>query len=179
MKSYLFTSQRLGFRNWQESDTSKMISISANEKVMEFFPYVARPDQTIDFIDRMKAMCDEKSYCYFAVDELETGNFIGFIGLCDQVYDVEFSPCTDIGWRLDPQFWGKGYATEGARACLDYGLDTLKIDEIVSTAPLVNAKSIRVMEKIGMKKHINFVHPRISDDERLKNCVCYKITNNS
>lgn len=156
-----------------------MIAISANPQVMEFFPYVASADQTIDFIERMKAMCNEKSYCYFAVDELETGDFIGFIGLCDQAYDVEFSPCTDIGWRLDPQFWNKGYATEGAKACLYYGLNTLKIDEVVSTAPLINIKSIGVMEKIGMKKYLDFIHPRISDDEHLRNCVCYKITNNS
>jgi len=177
--TYLFKSERLGFRNWQNSDVSKMIEISSNPKVMEFFTYLATAEQTIEFIERMQAMCEEKSYCYFAVDELETGAFIGFIGLCDQDYDVEFTPCTDIGWRLDPVYWNKGYATEGAQACLDYGLNTIGLEEIYSTTTQIHEKSINVMKKIGMVEYLNYIHPKLRDNERLKNCVCYRITNNS
>lgn len=175
-KMYLFKSERLGFRNWIDSDVDKMIAISANPQVMEFFPYLATPEQTKDFIERMKSLCNEKSYCYFAVDELETGNFIGFIGLCDQDYDVEFTPCTDIGWRLNPKYWNKGYATEGAKACLDYAFNKIGQEEIYSTSTLINEKSIKIMKKIGMLKHLDYIHPKLKDDERLKNCVCYRIT---
>jgi RimJ/RimL family protein N-acetyltransferase len=174
MNSYLFTSERLGFRNWKESDTEPMISISANPVVMEFFTYVAKPQQTIDFIERMKTMFAKKGYCYFAVDELETRTFIGFIGLSDQEYDAEFTPCTDIGWRLDPKFWNKGYGTEGAKACLNYAFETVKLKRIYSVTTAIHETSINVMKKIGMKHHLNFVQPKQKGDERLENCVCYK-----
>ncbi|MDX2361617.1 MAG: GNAT family N-acetyltransferase [Crocinitomicaceae bacterium] len=175
---FLFTSERLGFRNWKPSDVDLMIEISADEEVMEFFPYVATPEQTRVFIERMTEMCDKKHYCYFAVEELESREFIGFIGLCDQNYEAEFTPCIDIGWRLSQKYWGKGYATEGAKKCLEYTFRTLGLNEIYSTAPTLNKKSISIMEKIGMKKHLEFRHERLKEYQHLESCLCYKIDSN-
>ena len=73
----------------------------------------------------MKLMFAEYGFCYFAVDELSNYEFIGFIGLSHQDYDVEFTPFIDIGWRLDKNYWGKGFATEGAKRCLAYGFNHL------------------------------------------------------
>ena len=98
-KEYLFQSERLGFRNWIDSDIAKMIDISSDSDVMEFFPAIATKIQTEEFIDRMKLMCIEKGYCYFAVDQLKDESFIGFIGLCYQTYESQFTPSVDIGWR--------------------------------------------------------------------------------
>ena len=172
---HLFTSTRLGFRNWIETDIPKMIKISGNEEVMNFFPAVATPEQTTIFTRKLQDLFEEKGYCYFAVDELETGKFIGFIGFYFQDYESEFTPAVDIGWRLHPDFWGKGYATEGAKACLDYGKDSLKLKKVISTAPQINKPSINVMKKIGMKKKLEFIHPKVKENERLRNCVCYEI----
>jgi len=55
---------------------------------------------------------------------------IGFIGLAYQTYETEFSPATDIGWRLKETVWGKGYATDGVKRCLEYAFNELKIDTI-------------------------------------------------
>lgn len=178
-QSYLFTSTRLGFRNWVEADKEKMIAISGNPKVMEFFPAVARPDQTISFIERMQAMCNEKGYCYFAVDRLEDGAFIGFIGLCDQEYEAPFTPCVDIGWRLGPSFWGKGYATEGAKRCVQYAFEAIGLEKIYAVAPLINTKSISVMKKIGMTKAMEFEHSKLLNIERLRLCACYELLNSN
>lgn len=175
--SYLFKSERLGFRAWQTSDHDPMIAISSNPVVMEFFPYLATAEQTVSFINRMNDMLQRKGYCYFAVDVLETKEFIGFIGLCDQDFEASFTPCTDIGWRLSPQHWGNGYATEGASACLDYAFDQLNLAEVVATAPKANVKSINVMQKIGMRHHLDFTHPKCKDDELLKDAACYLISN--
>ena len=68
---YLFTSKRLGFRNWIDSDAPKMIDISSDPDVMEFSPAIVTKTQTVDFIDKMKLMYIEKGYCYFAVDQLK------------------------------------------------------------------------------------------------------------
>ena len=180
MKSnYIFTSERLGFRNWVKGDYDKMIRISSDPDVMEHFPATATPEQTIAFIEKMKQLFEEKNYCYFATEEIESGDFVGFIGLAHKKFKADFTPCVDIGWRLAKKYWGKGYATEGAKRCLSYGFKEMNIDNIKSTAPLVNRKSIRVMEKIGMRKQMEFKHPLLLEYKRLVNCVCYEIDNPS
>lgn len=175
MSNYLFTSERLGFRNWHDSDIDNMSAINNDPDVMEFFPARVTRDQTADFITRMETMIAEKKYCYFAVDELASGNFCGFIGLCDQNYEASFTPCTDIGWRLDKKYWNKGYATEGAKRCLDYGFRDIQLSNIKATSTLINVKSIRIMQKLGMKQQLFFNHPRLKGDTRLESCVLYEI----
>lgn len=178
--TYLFNSERLGFRNWCETDIEKMAAINANPEVMEFFPATQTPEQTAIFIERMQAMLQRTGFCYFAVDTLQDGRLIGFIGLAEQTFEADFTPCIDIGWRLDTCAWNKGYATEGAKACLEYAFNELKLKRILSMAPVINKKSIQVMEKIGMKKIAFFEnHPYLLNDDRLKKCVLYEINNQS
>jgi RimJ/RimL family protein N-acetyltransferase len=174
-RQYLFKSERLGFRNWLDSDIELMSQINADEKVMEFFPGIATKTQTAELIAKMQQQFKEKGFCYFAVDKLENNEFIGFIGLSEISFDAEFTPCVDIGWRLSSEEWNKGYATEGAKRCLEYAKEVLKLEKIVSIAPKINVKSGRVMEKIGMEKILEFEHPLLINDERLKDCVLYQI----
>ncbi|HEY1062098.1 MAG TPA: GNAT family N-acetyltransferase [Daejeonella sp.] len=177
-QKYLFKSERLGFRNWLESDIELMSAINADEKVMEFFPAIASKDQTIEFIEKMQKQFKEKGFCYFAVDKLENNEFIGFIGLSEKLFEAEFTPCIDIGWRLSSEEWNKGYAGEGAKRCLEYANEVLKLEKIVSIAPKINVKSEKVMKKIGMEKVLEFEHPLLINDERLRDCVLYQITLN-
>lgn len=176
-QKYLFKSERLGFRNWKDSDIPLMAKISGDTDVMKFFPDTATLNQTLKFIERMQKMFDESGFCYFAVDILEGNKFIGFIGISHQNYDVEFSPFIDIGWRLDKNYWGKGFATEGAKRCLEYAFNELGLKDIKSTAPKVNINSIKVMNKIGLKKYLDFKHPKLLNNKRLVDCVCYEIRN--
>lgn len=173
---YLFTSERLGFRNWVPADLTSLQAINSDSEVMEFFPSKYTLEQTESFIQRMVESIDVKGYGYFAVDELSSGNFIGFIGILDQDYNVPFLPATDIGWRLSKSCWGKGYATEGALACLKHAFTEIGLTYIVSVAPVVNANSINVMRKIGMSEHTTFWHPFISKTSKLNPCVCFQIT---
>jgi RimJ/RimL family protein N-acetyltransferase len=177
-QKYLFKSDRLGFRNWLESDIELMTQINSDEKVMEFFPGIATKDQTIEFIEKMQKQNTEQGFCYFAVDKLEDNGFIGFIGLSEKSFEAEFTPCIDIGWRLSSKEWNKGYATEGAKRCLEYADEVLKLEKIVSIAPKINLKSEQVMKKIGMEKVMEFEHPLLINDERLRDCVFYQITVN-
>ncbi|MDP2412294.1 GNAT family N-acetyltransferase [Daejeonella sp.] len=171
---YLFKSERLGFRNWLESDIELMSAINADEKVMEFFPRITTKAQTVEFIEKMEQQFKEKGYCYFAVDKLENNRFIGFIGLSKKSFEAEFTPCVDIGWRLSSEEWNKGYASEGAKRCLEYAHEVLKLEKIVSIAPKINVKSEWVMKKIGMEKVLEFEHPLLINDERLRDCVLYQ-----
>lgn len=172
---YIFQSARLGFRNWNDSDTEKLFSINSDPVVMKYFPSIATRIQTEEFIDRMRKSFSEKGFCYFAVDTIGDGNFIGFTGLMEQTYEADFTPCIDIGWRLRQDAWDRGYATEGATRCLSYAFDVIKLDTVYATAPIVNIKSENVMQKIGMKKIKEFIHPRLAEHAHLRNCVLYQI----
>ena len=173
-EKYIFTSERLGFRNWRLGDIDKMHEINSDEKAMEFFPCIPTKEQTTEFIERMKKQFEDKGFCYFAVDKLEDNDFIGFIGLSEQTYNADFTPCIDIGWRIKSSEWNKGFATEGAKRCLSYALDNLKLEKIYSIAPKINIRSEHIMSKIGLKKQYEFEHPLLANDERLKYCVLYK-----
>lgn len=173
-KKYLFRSERLGFRNWEEPDIEKMTAINNDPEVMRYFPGLSSQAQTKTFIEQMQTLFNRKGFCYFAVDQLEDNDFIGFIGLNEKDFESNFTPCIDIGWRLKQACWNKGLATEGAGRCLDYGFRELGFDTIKAIAPQINLPSIAVMKKIGMKKVQDFVHPVLKNDERLRDCVVYE-----
>ncbi len=152
-----------------------MAAINANPEVMRYFPGTQTEAETKAFIERAQTSYEKRGYTYFAVDHLKDKKMIGFIGLAYQEYASRFTPATDIGWRLDPAYWGRGLATEGARAALGFGLQVLKLPKIISVAVRANKPSIKVMEKIGLKKLGNFQHPLLADYPELKSCVAYGI----
>jgi len=169
----MITTERLLLRPWQKSDLKAMAEINADARVMEFFPATQTEEQTKAFIGRQHLQQQERGYCYFAAELRKTGRLIGFIGISYQDYDAHFTPCVDIGWRLHPDVWGQGLATEGAKACLDFAFQTLKLPELVAVAVSQNTPSTRVMEKIGMTYDSSFDHPALSHHPDLKTCVLY------
>ena len=174
---YIFISDRLGFRNWTSEDLTEFANINASPEVMEFFPKPLTQTETAEFIDRLQNHYEKNGYNYFATEIIETGELIGFIGLAYQEYETEFNPATDIGWRLKRTAWGKGYATEGAKRCLEFAFKDLKLDRVISTCTVNNIKSENVMKKIGMKKKGEFNHPRLSEFPDFEKCIWYEIEN--
>lgn len=172
--SYIFTSSRLGFRNWRFEDIEKMYHVNIDKDVMEFFPSMPSYKETEAFVLRMQNSYIKNGYCYFAVDILECKEFIGYIGLTLQTFESQFTPCVDIGWRLKTAAWGKGYATEGAKRCLKFGFDSLNLKNIYAIAPVLNIKSQHVMKKIGMHKITTFLHSKIEEGHSLQDCVLYE-----
>jgi RimJ/RimL family protein N-acetyltransferase len=170
---YHFTSTRLGFRSWEESDLEAMTAINQDPEVMAYFPKTYDQKDTAAFITRMQEHESAHGFCYFAVETLDNSRFIGFIGLMHQSYPAFFTPCVDIGWRLHRQYWNKGFATEGAKACLDLAFSKYACNTVFAVAPKVNVPSERVMMKIGMKRVDEFLHPMLSDFQSLQPCVVY------
>jgi len=176
MKStYLFQSKRLGFRNWIEDDLDAFALMNADEEVMEHFPKSLSRAETADFIDRLKGQFEENGYTYFATEVLETREFIGFIGLAYQDYVSDYTPAVDIGWRLKRNAWGRGYATEGAKQCLEFAFNNLNLERIISVCTERNVLSESVMKKIGMKRQGTFNHPKLKGYPEYEKCVCYTI----
>ena len=172
---YLFTTSRLGFRTWQNFDLGPFAAINADPEVMRFFQKPLSTDETLAMMERMQRMYEDRGSCYFAVDHLGTRQLIGTIGLGWKTFEADFTPCVDIGWRLDRKFWNQGFSTEGALACIQYG-KSLEIKEIVSMASQGNTPSIRVMRKIGMDYWKNFDHPDLVAYPQLNPCVLYRIS---
>ena len=122
---------------------------------------------------RISTFIEEKGFGLFAVEERHTREFLGFIGLSIPTFTEHFTPCVEIGWRLGQRFWHQGFATEGARACLNYGFSALMLHEIVSFTSKLNTRSIAVMERIGMHFRGEFEHPNLAPGHRLRTHVLY------
>ena len=144
---------------------------------MRHFPNLLTRNETASFLERLQKQYFERGYNYFATEILETGEFIGFIGLAYQNYESDFTPASDIGWRLKKSTWGQGFATEGAKRCLKYGFNELKLDKIIATCTLNNSNSENVMKKIGMTKMGQFNHPKLKVYPEYEKCMWYEILN--
>ena len=175
MSTYLFQSSRLGFRRFTTADLVPLAAMNSDPAVMEFFPKTQTIQETQAFIDRTNKHFNQHGYSWYAVDALATKSFIGFIGLVQTTFEAPFTPCAEIGWRLKNAAWGKGYATEGATRCLQYGFNTLQLPVIYSFTATVNLRSERVMQKIGMVKEGTFDHPLLEKGNWLEKHVLYKI----
>ncbi len=175
MKNPLFASSRLLFSVWKDSDLEWFAQMNADKEVMQFFPKTLTKQESADFLKRLQKHQDTNGYCYYKVVEKQASKPIGFIGLAYQTYDTHFTPATDIGWRLKKEFWGKGYATEGAQRCLDFAFQELDLNEVISTCIVQNKPSENVMQKMGMQKQGHFQHPRLVKHPEIQNCVWYKI----
>jgi len=113
----------------------------------------------------------------WAVEISNVTPFAGFIGLSIPRFEAAFTPCVEIGWRLAADFWGRGLATEAARAALAFGFESLGLTEIVSFTVPANLRSRRVMEKLGMSHDpsCDFDHPLLPAGHRLRRHVFYRI----
>ncbi len=92
--------------------------MNADAAVMEFMPKRLTAEESDVLADRIQKRLAERGFGLFAAELRETGSFIGFVGFSAPAFEAHFTPCVEIGWRLAREFWGSGYATEGAYAVL-------------------------------------------------------------
>jgi RimJ/RimL family protein N-acetyltransferase len=171
----LFSSERLGFRLWQEKDLHALSTMNADAETMRYFEKPLSVEESQAMMERMHKMYEDRGYCYFAVELLKTGEFTGMIGLGRKTFEADFTPCVDIGWRLDKRYWNQGYATEGAIKCLDFARG-LGISEVFSMASIGNIASTQVMRKIGMSYWKDFEHPDLTHKPDISTLHLYRIS---
>ncbi len=165
--------ERLILRWWEESDSLPFSQMNADPEVMEFFPKALSREESDALIQRIEGSFSERGYGLWAAELRAGGEFIGFIGFNYTDFPSDFTPCVEIGWRLARRAWGKGYATEGAKACLQAGFEKLGFDKIFSFTSRINTRSVNVMKKIGLTYVKGFDHPRIANESRLRSHVLY------
>lgn len=103
-------------------------------------------EESENIIKYVQGQYEKNGYGRWVVVEKETGNSTGWCGL--KYHDEE--KFVDLGYRFMKKYWGKGYATEAARPCLDYGFNVLKLDRIIGRVMKENTGSISVLKKMGM-----------------------------
>lgn len=168
---------RLLLRGWRDSDRKPFDRINRDPVVMEFFPAPLSAPESSALFDRIDAHFEQHGFGLWAAEQRETGGFIGYIGLAVPRFVAAFTPCVEIGWRLDTAYWGKGLATEGARAVVHHAFNVLHLDELVSLTVPANLRSRRVMEKLGMTHdpHEDFDHPMMPAGHPLRRHVLYRL----
>jgi RimJ/RimL family protein N-acetyltransferase len=152
-------------------------ALNADPVVMEYFPEPYTEERTIQFVERIRERWRELGYGLWAVERKDTERFIGYVGLWPATFRAHFTPAVEVGWRLAADQWGHGYATEGARAAIDYGFDTLGLEEIVSFTSALNVRSVRVMERLGMRHDVagDFEHPNVPRGHPTRAHVLYRM----
>ncbi|MBX3580593.1 MAG: GNAT family N-acetyltransferase [Rhizobiaceae bacterium] len=168
---------RLILRNWQERDRGLFYRINSDDRVMEFFDFKRDKASSDAFMDQVRDENDRNGYGWTAAEIAATGECIGFIGLhALEVPEIAPKGSFEIGWRLAPEYWGKGYATEGAGALLAFGFTVMHLNEILSFAVQGNLRSTAVMERLGMRRDMSgdFDHPQVTEPD-LKRHVLYRI----
>lgn len=158
---------RVLLRPWREDDLEPFAALNADPRVMEHFPATLARAESDVLAARIRTHFDEHGYGLWAVDV--DGVFAGFTGLAWS--EVTGARALEIGWRLAPEFWGRGLATDAATAALAYGL--VREPRIVSFTAVSNVRSWRLMERIGMRREHEFDHPRTDLPERLRRHVLY------
>jgi RimJ/RimL family protein N-acetyltransferase len=168
---------RLLLRRWRADDLEPFAALNADPAVMRYFAGTLSPAESDTVAARIARHFDERGFGLWAVEIPGAVPFAGFIGLQNPGFDAHFTPCVEIGWRLAAECWGRGYATEGARAALEFGFTTLGLAEIVSFAVEANHRSRRVMERIGMTHNPadDFDHPRLQAGDPRRRHVLYRI----
>ncbi len=174
-KKPCITTERLCLRHWKESDFTLFAVMNADEDVMRYFPSTLSDNETAAMIARIQAHFVTHGFGLFAVEKLDTKEFIGYTGFMVPRFESFFTPCIEIGWRIRKEEWNKGYATEAATACLQHGFQTLRFDKVYSFTSAINHPSEKVMQKIGLKKEGEFDHPAIAPGSPLCRHVLYKI----
>ncbi len=144
-----FDTPRLVIRRWAEEDLAGFAAMRLETLGMEFFPGKVSPLSSIVAVAEFEKSFDEHGYGFWVVQCGLTGEFMGSVGLYPRKV-AGGSAQMGIGWQFIPEYWGHGYATEAARAVLEYAFKDLKLNCIFAIIQEPNQRSCRVAERLGM-----------------------------
>jgi RimJ/RimL family protein N-acetyltransferase len=170
---------RLILREWRDEDVEPFAAMSADPEVMRYL--VPFPDRAaVDaWIARAWTHLREYGFGKFVVELPGEAAFAGVVGLDHVGFDLPFTPAVEVLWRLARPFWGRGFATEAARAVLGDGFFRLGLAEVVAYTVVDNRRSRAVMERLGMRRDaaedFDFVHPRLPPGHPLRRHVLYRL----
>ncbi|MGB6517537.1 MAG: GNAT family N-acetyltransferase, partial [Candidatus Cybelea sp.] len=170
---------RLMLRAWCDADVEPWVAMNADLRVTEFLGRAYTRELSEASAAAIRRALDENGYGWWAVEVREGAAFAGVIALQKVPFSAAFTPATEIGWRFSFENWGRGYATEGAKAALDFAFTELHWNEVIAFTAATNLRSQRVMQRLGMTHNPadDFDHPKLEPDDPLRRHVLYRIKN--
>ncbi|MFN3511822.1 MAG: GNAT family N-acetyltransferase [Phenylobacterium sp.] len=172
----MIQTERLILRPYRESDRDPFAALNGDPRVGEWLGGVLDRVASDALMDRIQAHIAERGWGLWAAERRADARLVGFIGLSTVAEGaLPIGPAVEMGWRLAPDAWGGGLATEGARAALAWGLAHIDTPEIVAFTGATNLNSQAVMRRIGMTPDParDFDHPRLAPDHPLRRHVVY------
>ena len=170
----IIETERRILRAWQQEDIIPFSEINNDKEVMEYMPKCLSYEETVQFYNRIICEHNKSGYGLYAAEAKNDGKFIGYVGFHYFDFEAVFSPGIEIGWRLARKYWHQGYATEAAKACIDYARKRRLFNEVYSFTAVCNHRSEHVMQKIGMERQGLFSHPSLPEKHKLNLHVLYK-----
>jgi RimJ/RimL family protein N-acetyltransferase len=170
--------ERMVMRRWRASDREPFAALNADPQVMAHFPATLDRAASDAFVDRIEAGFEANGFGLWALERIDTGEFIGFTGLNVARFEAHFTPAVEVGWRLCRQAWGHGFATEAGRQALRVGFGEFGLEESVSFTATGNAASRAVMCRLGMTRDPaeDFEHPALPSEHPLRRHVLYRLS---
>jgi len=168
---------RLILRTWRDSDLPLFAEQNADPVVMRYLVGPLTRAESDDYVAQAVRHLAETGYGKWAVEAPGVAPFIGAVGLSRVKFEASFTPAVEVAWRVHRNYWGRGYATEAARAAIEDGFARIGLNEIVALTTLGNIASQRVMQRLGMTRTIEFDHPEVAKDSALRRHILYRITN--
>lgn len=177
MTPILLRTNRLLLRSWRSDDLPIFAALNADPRVMKFMPKALTREESDAFVTRIQDHFARNGFGLWAVEVPNVAPLIGFVGLNVPTFTAAFTPCVEVGWRLAYDHWGQGYATEAARSALDFGFNTVGLQEIVAMTVPANQRSQRVMERLGMIRSPadDFDHPNVASGHPLRRHMLYRL----
>ena len=169
--------QRLLLRAWSEDDRAPFAEMMASPDFNRYMPGPFDRAESDAMFNQIQEHLALHGFGLWALELPGEASFIGSVGLTIPRVKMPFSPCVEIGWRIHPRHWNRGYATEAAEASVHHGFNELELDEVVSFTVSENLSSRRVMEKIGMTRDPegDFEHPGLKEGHPLRPHVLYRM----
>lgn len=172
----MIETERLILRAYQEDDREAFAALNGDPEVGAWLGGVQDRAASDAMLDRINAHIAEHGFGLWGAERKADGRLIGFVGLQTvKAGALPVGPAIEMGWRLIPEAWGGGYATEGARAALDWGFANLDAPEIIAFTAATNVRSQAVMRRIGMvaAPERDFDHPGLAEDHPLRRHVVF------
>jgi RimJ/RimL family protein N-acetyltransferase len=145
--------ERLRLSRLRTSDLDELSRVFAKPEVWEFpLGRGLTRGETERFLEKQIELWSTSGFGLWLATDQATDRAIGFVGLSVPRFMPAILPAVEVGWRLDPASWGRGFATEGARAALDQAFGTLGLEAVCSLPQTANPRSMRVAARLGMKR---------------------------
>jgi RimJ/RimL family protein N-acetyltransferase len=107
MNDYVIITERLGLRRWKDEDVIPFTAMNVDAEVMRYLPSTLNYDETVAMMSRIRSHFDQHGFGLFAIEDIAAKAFIGYIGFMIPLFTTYFTPCIEIGWRLERSLWNK------------------------------------------------------------------------